>query len=182
MDLVDIPVLRTAPPELARLIDQVEPNARLLYAGAGRWRLWRLATSPLELATRRRTGIKLLDGMLSLDGYRFGRGRDAARVLQATMALRGYAWEWTYEVGAGEPNSSIADDFAVRLWQEQRVTEADIDHRIAVASGDDRLARRKAAAAESVRLNGPSAHRWAFRKPVSIINPLPNGFTSTATQ
>lgn len=177
-DLIDIPVLRVAPPSLAHLIDAVEPNARLLYAGEGRWRLWRLATSPLERLRRRITGAKLLDGMMALDGFRFGKGRDAARVLQATMALRGYAWEWTYEVGAGEPNSSIADDFRVRLWGERQMREGDLDNLISLAAGDDRLERRKAAIAGHTRLEGPAAHRWAFRKPVSIINPLPNGFTS----
>src|SRR5690349_21112250 len=114
--LPDIPTLRETPPELARLIEHHEPGARLLYAGNGTWRLWRLTTDPAELVRRRHLGTKLLDGMLALDGFRFGRGRDAARVLQAMMFLRGYAWEWSYEVGAGEPNSSIADDFAVRLW------------------------------------------------------------------
>lgn len=172
LDVRDVPTFRQPPPELARLIDSHEAGARLLYAGNGVWRLWRLTTSPTEYQLRRLKGMRLLDGMLALDGFRFGRGRDAARVLQATMFLRGYAWEWTYEVGAGEPNSSVADDFAVRLWNERRATEADTDRLIGIASGDDRLARRQAAMQEVIALEGPSAHRWVSKRPVSIINPL----------
>lgn len=164
----DIPVLRTAPPELARLIDGIEPGARLLYAGQGRWRMWRLAQSPIAQHERRITGIKLLDGMLALDGLRGGRGRVAGAVTTALMALRGYVWEWDYEV-RGEPNSSIADDFKLRVWAEQRRTEAGWDAMIAQAAGDDRMQARIDRAVDYTRLEGPSKHRWAFRKPVSIV-------------
>jgi hypothetical protein len=169
---LDIPTLRTAPADLARLIDAIEPHARLLYAGGGCWRLWRLARDPQELARRYRMGAGMLDKMLTLDGYRMGAGRNAGKVTQAMMFLRGYAWEFDYHVGAGEPNSSIADDFQIRLWGEHNMTPRDLERLIELAAGDDALNAREAKIRDYAESNARSIHRWAFKRPVSIINPL----------
>lgn len=166
----DIPTLRTAPPELARLLDTIEPSARLLYAGEGRWRLWRLAAGANEQAKRRLAGIKLLDGMLALDGLRVGgaSARVAGAVTTALMALRGYRWEWDYNV-IGEPNSSIADDFATRVWAERHIREdVRIEYMKSLATGDDRMAERIKRGVAHVRDNGGERHRQIFRKPVSV--------------
>lgn len=169
-DVIDIPVLRTAPPELAHRIDAVERGARLLYAGDGRWRLWRLVQDPNEASKTRLGGIKLLDGMLALDGLRGGKGRVAGAVTTALMALRGYRWEWDYRV-QGEPNTSIVDDFVIRLWWERTVPELERERiMMDIASGDDRMRERIKRGVDYVTLEGTSRHRWAFKKPVSIIN------------
>ncbi len=172
---MDLPALRVAPPDVARLIDEQETGARLLYAGEGRWRLWRLARGGKEQASLRRSGIQQLDSMLSLDPLRVGgaSGRNTGAVVTALMNLRGYAWEWDYEL-RGEPGTWIADNFGARLWFERRDTSYDLEQRINRAAGEDRLEARIRAAQEYNRLEGPSRHRHAFRKPVSIVNPWSN--------
>lgn len=171
MDYRDLPVQRHAPRALLAELESIEPRTRLVYAGDGRWWLFTQydRTDPLYAETVR-SGIAMLDGMASLDGLRAGRRRRADMVLRALCKLCGLYWQHEY-VLQGEPTSRIANHWRLAVWTKHHAEEATwaaIEDEI---SGDAKIRRARALASEAARAEAGTAHRLAFRKPVTVQMP-----------
>ena len=151
---------REAPGGLLRVLREIDAVADLVYFGRGRWELGRV------VANRERIRKSLL--ILEWERHVDHPSADALRV--GELGRQGFGFIAGYDI-QGEPDARIVEDFRMRDWLFRHDGEAAFQARLSESCGDARYAQAQALMEARIDATAADAWRWAFKNPVSSINP-----------
>lgn len=176
--LLDVPAFRDPPLDVVRHCRLIEPTAHLVYMGEGAWFLGSVERSTIREAvgaSKRALAAKQWRRMDLLKQWDVRKAATASWMWwEGTLLLQGFAG---IEVFRGEPDSRIEEflrrrDYAWRAdldaAQRRFLAEDDQDGR---DEDPTDVAARYSSLLDDRKLR--EAHRWAFRRPISIVKPSP---------
>jgi hypothetical protein len=163
---VPTPLGRECPAEITARLREIEPTTTLVYVGEGEWWLGRVRpTDDPRHAKLHRQGVAMLDGMAQLDGLRGGKGRDARRVVNALVKLRGFEWERAFTL-QGEPTGGVVEWWRAQHWLETHRLEETTLAALREASGERRREDGQRRIRDFIQSEARGIHRHAFHRPI----------------
>jgi hypothetical protein len=164
---------RTPPPRVVELLRETDPNAELIYAGAGRWALG--VVRPNRIA--RQKAERMLETLRELAAVVQLGQVELPKKVRRTIMLRLWTYELyrqgfrpitTYKV-QGEPGSWVAEDFRIRDHRYRHQRDEELERREEEWDSEAKEQKEIEALRSYLRLMHKDLHRHAFRRPTHFV-------------
>ena len=173
--LVDVPRIREAPEEVLSALREIEPTATLLYHGRGKWGLYMYApdaTRQWEARVRLDSLARVAPAALAASApeKRPAKEHLLAGLYAVTDRVRqGYQLVRVFE--QHDADSRIVEWFRQADWKYRNLSDAALERDFSARAGergeDDDTPASKALTDPD---RAKEAHRWAFKRPVSVMS------------
>lgn len=173
--LADVPQIREVPSEVASALREIDPNAVLLYHGRGKWGLYLYAPD-----VERQAGARArLDALNRAAQPTLAATAPEKRARKAELLAGLYAvtdrvrqgFQLVHVFEQRDADSRIVEWFRKADWKYRNLNDAALERDFAERAGErgeDEMSPSEKALTDPDRAK--EAYRWAFRRPVSVIN------------